>query len=184
VRTGSIGVPIDGIQVKIVDACGRDAPFEAGQLLIQSPAMMSFYWQDPAATAAALQDDWFHAGDLARRAADGYLWFLGRMKEIIVRGGSNIAPREVDSALADHPAVVESGVISMPDSRLGEPVDAIVHYRPHTHTTLGEIIAFLRQRLADNKVPERMDVAAHRPIVASGRPRSVRTEPDRTRRPF
>jgi long-chain acyl-CoA synthetase len=157
VRIGAIGLPIDGVEVKIVDGDGRGAPPDSvGELLIRLPAMMTGYWQDPMASAAALQNGWLHSGDLARRDGDGYLWFLGRIKEIIVRGGSNVAPREVERALADHPAVMESVVVGLPDDVLGERVMAVVRRRPDMSATEDELIAFLRERLADYKVPERV----------------------------
>jgi len=157
VRTGSIGLPIDGIDVKIVDPQGREAPIEtAGELLIKTPAAMSGYWWDQKATAEVLQDGWIHSGDVARRDVDGYIWFVGRKKEIIVRGGSNISPREVESVLVAHPAVIESGVFGLPDPVLGERVVAVVRSREDVHASETELIAYLRSRLADCKVPERI----------------------------
>jgi len=170
VRTGSIGVPIDGIEVRIVDADGHDTPPEiAGELLIRSPAVMSGYWRDSVASAAALQNGWLRSGDLARRDADGYLWFVGRLKEIIVRGGSNVAPREVEKALADHPAVIESVVLGLPDDVLGERVVAVVCRRPEIEVTEGDLIAFLRERLADYKVPERISLRMSLPKNIGGK---------------
>jgi len=166
----SIGEPIDGIEVRIVDADGHDTPPEiAGELLIRSPAVMSGYWRDSVASAAALQNGWLRSGDLARRDADGYLWFVGRLKEIIVRGGSNVAPREVEKALADHPAVMESVVLGLPDDVLGERVVAVVCRRPEIEVTEGDLIAFLRERLADYKVPERISLRMSLPKNIGGK---------------
>jgi long-chain acyl-CoA synthetase len=170
VRTGSIGLPIDGIEVKIINNQDREAPIgTAGELLIKTPAAMSGYWQDPEATAEVLRDGWIYSGDFARRDADGYIWFLGRKKEIIVHGGSNISPQEVESVLAGHPAVLESGVFGLPDPVLGERVAAVVHSRRDIHASETELIAFLRARLADYKVPERIWFRGPLPKSAGGK---------------
>jgi long-chain acyl-CoA synthetase len=170
VRTGSIGLPIDGVDVKIVDDQDREAPIgTAGELAIKTPAAMSGYWQDPAATAEVLRDGWIYSGDFARRDADGYIWFLGRKKEVIVRGGSNISPQEVESVLDDHLAVLESGVFGLPDPVLGERVAAVVRSRRDIRVSETELIAFLRARLADYKVPERIWFRGPLPKNAMGK---------------
>jgi long-chain acyl-CoA synthetase len=170
VRHGSMGVPIDGIEVKIIDNQDREAPIgQAGELLIKTPAAMSGYWQDPAATAEVLRNGWIYSGDIARRDGDGYMWFLGRKKEIIVRGGSNISPQEVEDALSRHPAVLESGVFGLPDAVLGERVAAVVRTRQDMRASETELIAFLRARLADYKVPERIWFRGALPKNPSGK---------------
>ena len=130
---------------------------------------MSGYWRDAVASAAALQNGWLRSGDLARLDADGYLWFVGRLKEIIVCGGSNVAPREVEKALADHPAVMESVVLGLPDDVLGERVVAVVRPRRGMAATEDELTAFLKERLADYKVPERIWLRATLPKNISGK---------------
>ena len=96
------------------DAGDDVADGEAGELLVRSPAVCAGYWNDPTATTEALTDGWFRTGDLVSRDADGYYWFRGRRKEIIIRGGSNISPQEVEEALYRHPEILEAGVVGMP----------------------------------------------------------------------
>ncbi|MCU1293585.1 MAG: AMP-dependent synthetase and ligase [Bryobacterales bacterium] len=101
-----------------------------------------------------MQDGWFHTGDLASCDADGYYWFAGRKKEIIIRGGSNISPQEVEAVLCRHPAISEVGVVGRPDPVWGEVVVAYVALRPGHMVEEGELIAFVRERLAEYKAPE------------------------------
>ena len=112
---------------------------------------MTGYWQD---TGSAVRDGWFRTGDLARRDEDGFYWFAGRKKEIIVRGGSNISPQEVEAVLYEHPAVAEAGVVGRPDTFWGETVVAHVALRPGHRLDEAELIAFARERLADYKTPD------------------------------
>jgi long-chain acyl-CoA synthetase len=114
---------------------------------------MTGYWRDPESTRAAFHDGWFRSGDLAVRDADGFYWFAGRKKEIIVRGGSNISPQEVEAALCEHPAVAEAGVVGEKDALWGEIVVAHVALCPGRRIDEQELIAFTRERLADYKVP-------------------------------
>jgi long-chain acyl-CoA synthetase len=103
-----------------------------------------------------VRDEWLYTGDLMTRDGDGYLWFNGRLKQIIVRGGSNIAPQEVEEALLQHPAVLETGVIGMPDPLYGQSVAAFVSLRRGVSVTEGELREFARDRLADYKLPEKI----------------------------
>jgi long-chain acyl-CoA synthetase len=114
------------------------------------------YWDDPHATAAAFDDGWLRTGDLVRRDADGYFWFEGRVKQIIVRGGSNISPQEVEEALYHHPAVLEAGVIGVPDPVHGEKVVAFVALREGLAAGEEELRDLVRSRIADYKAPERI----------------------------
>jgi long-chain acyl-CoA synthetase len=156
IRSGSMGVPREGVELRIVDAEGRNVPAgETGELLVRSRATCVGYWNDPDATRAALQGGWLHTGDLASRDADGYYWFRGRKKEIIIRAGSNISPQEVEEALYRHPAVGEVGVVGQPDSAYGEIVTAFVVLREGCHADSEKLREFAKERLADYKVPER-----------------------------
>lgn len=138
-----------------MDFSGCDAgPGDAGELCIQGPHLMTGYWQDAEATAAAFHGNWFRTGDLARRDPDGFYWFAGRKKEIIIRGGSNISPQEVEAALSEHPAVAEVAVVGHPHPVWGETVAAHVVKRPGHQLEESELIAFARERLADYKTPE------------------------------
>jgi len=116
--------------------------------------MMIGYWNDPEATAATINDGWLRTGDLARVDEDGYYWFVGRKKEIIIRGGSNISPLEVEEALYQHPAVREVGVVGLPDPALGEVVAAFISLK--TAATEDDFRQFLAPRMAAYKIPERI----------------------------
>ena len=129
---------------------------EPGELQVQSPANCVGYWDDPYATTATFDDGWLRTGDLVRRDEDGYFWFLGRLKQIIVRGGSNISPQEVEEALYHHPAVLEAGVIGMPDEAYGEKVVAFVALREGKQASEAELRELVQAKIADYKVPERV----------------------------
>ena len=157
IRQGSLGVAMPGVQLRIVDLNDHDVPDgETGEIVVRSPGNCIGYWNDAPATEALLRDGWLHTGDLASRDSDGYYWFKGRKKEIIIRGGSNISPQEVEEALYQHPSVMEVGVVGMPDPILGERVIAFVSLRPTDAPSEKELIEFVRQRLADYKTPERI----------------------------
>jgi long-chain acyl-CoA synthetase len=150
-KPGSIGVPIAGVELKLVDVEG-----EVGEIAIRGHNVMKGYWGKPEATAETLRGGWLHTGDLACRDADGYLWFRGRSKQIIVRAGSNISPQEIEEALYQHPAVLEVGVTGQPDPLYGERVVAFVALRQGASADEAELQAFARERLADYKTPERI----------------------------
>jgi long-chain acyl-CoA synthetase len=125
-----------------------------GEILVQSPGAMIGYWNDPEATAATLQEGWLRTGDLGRVDEDGDYWFVGRKKEIIVRGGSNISPLEVEEALYEHPAVREAGVVGVPDDEWGEVVHAYVALKEGGAVEAAALAQFLAGRLAAYKIPE------------------------------
>jgi long-chain acyl-CoA synthetase len=153
-KLGSIGQPAAGIRARLVDEAGRDVPVGAvGEILVRSAATMVGYWEDPAATAAALPDGWLRTGDLARQDEDGYYWFVGRKKQIIIRGGSNISPIEVEEAILAHPAVREAGVVGVADPTWGEIVQAYVALKAGARASEPELQRFLAARLAAYKIP-------------------------------
>jgi long-chain acyl-CoA synthetase len=152
---GSMGLPIEGVDIRVVDSDGQDvADGETGEIAIRSPATCIGYWNDPVATVATLESGWFHTGDLASRDADGYYWFKGRKKEIIIRAGSNISPQEVEEALYKHPAVLEAGVVGIPDPIYGERVVAAIVLREGQTVDPQELRQFAQKLLADYKLPE------------------------------
>jgi long-chain acyl-CoA synthetase len=154
-RMGSMGLPIEGVDIRVVDSDGQDvADGETGEIAIRSPATCIGYWNDPVATVATLESGWFHTGDLASRDADGYYWFKGRKKEIIIRAGSNISPQEVEEALYKHPAVLEAGVVGIPDPIYGERVVAAIVLREGQTVDPQELRQFAQKLLADYKLPE------------------------------
>ncbi len=169
-RVGSIGQATEGTRIRLLDGAGRDvAPGEAGEVCIQSPVLMTGYWKDPEATAAAIRDGWFHTGDLARRDAEGYYWFAGRAKQIIIRGGSNISPQEVESVLQEHPSVREAVVIGRPDAVWGEIVVAYVALQEGRSLTEAELIKFAGTRMAAYKTPEHVVFRDALPKTATGK---------------
>lgn len=157
IQVGSLGVPLKGVEARVVDLAGHDvAEGETGEIVVRSPANCAGYWNDPEATKILFRDGWLHTGDLASRDADGYFWFKGRQKQIIIRAGSNISPQEVEEALYQHPAVLEAGVVGEPDPILGEKVAAFVVLREGQEAGPEELRQSARQHLADYKVPERI----------------------------
>jgi len=154
-REGSAGLPLNGVELRLVDFQGRDvAPGETGEIMVRGPSRCAGYWNDPEATHAAMGAGWLHTGDLGVRDADGFLWFKGRKKEIIIRAGSNISPQEVEDALYKHPAVLEVGVIGVHDPVNIERVAAFVVLRDGHKASASELCAFARGHIADYKVPE------------------------------
>jgi long-chain acyl-CoA synthetase len=172
IRPGSLGTPRDGVEAKVVDSNGREVPDgQTGELIVKTPVNLVGYWDDPAATREALRDGWLFTGDLVRRDADGYFWFEGRKKQIIIRDGSNISPQEVEEAIYTHPAVLEVGVIGTPDpvEARGERVLAFVALRDGCVTSEDELKQHARQRLADLKVPEEIVFLEKLPKGISGK---------------
>jgi long-chain acyl-CoA synthetase len=152
-RDGSLGMALNS-KVRIIDSDGRDVePGDIGELVVRSEGNCIGYWNDPEATAQAFDQGWLHTGDLASRDEDGYLWFQGRLKQIIVRGGSNISPQEVEEALYQHPAVLEAGVVGLPDPMFAEVPVAFVSLRHGRDLPESQLIAHARTLLADYKVP-------------------------------
>jgi acyl-CoA synthetase (AMP-forming)/AMP-acid ligase II len=129
---------------------------------------MTGYWQDPDSTASAMRDGWYHTGDLARCDTDGYYWFAGRKKEIIIRGGSNISPQEVEAAVCEASCSKRVAVIG-PDSLWGETVSAWVTLRPDKAVAEADLIAFARERLADYKTPEHIIFLSELPKSPTGK---------------
>jgi long-chain acyl-CoA synthetase len=154
-RPGSFGVPAAKVELRALDCDGSPvADGEIGELAVRSPANFIGYWNDPEATRQTLVEGWLRTGDLGRRDGEGYFWFEGRRKELIIRGGSNISPQEVEGALLQHAAVREAGVVGAPDDVYGERVVAFVALSERCAVCEGELREFARQRLSDYKVPE------------------------------
>jgi len=156
-RQGAMGAAFDDVEVRIEAADGRELPDgEIGELAVRSPGNCVEYWNNPEATADLMRGGWLHTGDLAYRDADNFLWFKGRLKQIIIRAGSNISPQEVEEALYHHPEVAEVGVVGQPDPLYGEQVVAFVVRRDGSTLTAEQLRDYARERLADYKVPERI----------------------------
>jgi long-chain acyl-CoA synthetase len=169
-KAGSIGTPIEDVEVRLLDDKGRDVPEgEVGELAVRGPGLMKGYWNRPAETAAAVPDGWLRTGDLARRDQDGYLYIVDRKKDLIIRGGYNVYPREVEEVLHEHPAVGLAAVVGVPDERLGEEVGAAVVLRPGARATAEELRDFAKERLAAYKYPRRVWLVDALPTGPSGK---------------
>jgi long-chain acyl-CoA synthetase len=156
-KPGSIGTPIRGVEVRVVDERGKDVRSgEVGEIAIRGHNVMKGYWRQPDATAEAIPDGWFRSGDLARSDEDGYLFIVDRRKDMIIRGGYNVYPREIEEVLYEHPAVAEAGVIGVPDPALGEEVGAAVVLKPGFTTSAEEIREYVKAQVAAYKYPRRV----------------------------
>jgi long-chain acyl-CoA synthetase len=170
VRPGSIGPAVLDTSIRVVDSRGCDVELgEVGEIVVRSPASCLGYWNDPVATASLFDGGWLHTGDLASCDADGYYWFKGRLKQLIIRGGSNISPQEVEEVLYQHPAVLEAGVIGSPDADCGEVPVAFVVLREGHDLTEAELIVHTRRLIADFKTPERIFFAGKLPTGLTGK---------------
>ena len=170
IRPGSVGIPRGSIELRIVDVSDKELEDgETGEIVVRSPANCIGYWNDPIATEALLRGGWLHTGDLGTRDADGYFWFEGRKKEIIIYGGSNISPQEVEEVLYQYPAVFEAGVVGAPDGTYGETVVAFVSLRNGRGPSEQELREFVRGRLADYKIPERIHFIPELPKGTTGK---------------
>ena len=153
-KAGSIGTPIAGVGMRVVDDSGNDVPQgEVGEIAIRGHNVMKGYWRKPGATAQAIPDGWFRTGDLARMDEDGYFFIVDRKKELIIRGGYNVYPREIEEAIHEHPAVAEVAVVGVPHDSLGEEVGAAVALKPGASATPEELKEFTKQRVAAYKYP-------------------------------
>ena len=169
-KAGTAGVPSFFTDVRVVTADGRDAaPGEPGEVIVQGPNVMLGYWNKPEATAEALRDGWFHSGDIAVKDEEGYARIADRLKDMIISGGENIYPAEVEEVLYGHPAVAECAVIGVPDERWGEVGKAIVVLRPGMTATAEEIIKFFDGRLARYKIPKHVEFVDALPRNGSGK---------------
>ncbi|MGO4202731.1 long-chain fatty acid--CoA ligase [Rhodococcus sp. TAF43] len=153
-KAGSIGTPIAGISMCVLGDDGRELGVgEVGEIAVHGHNVMKGYWRQPAATAAVLSDGWFRTGDLGRVDSDGYYWIMDRKKDLIIRGGFNIYPREIEEVLYEHPDVEMAAVMGIPAHALGEEVGAAVVLRPGSRTTPEELRTFVRERVAPYKYP-------------------------------
>ena len=153
-KPGSIGTPVSGVQMRVVDQDDHEVPQgEVGEIVIRGPNVMKGYWHRPEATAEAIRDGWFHSGDLARVDEDGYFFIVDRKKDLIIRGGYNIYPREIEEVLYEHPAVAEAAVIGVPHPALGEEVGAAVTLKAGASVTAEELRDHVKSLVAAYKYP-------------------------------
>jgi len=180
-KVGSIGVPFPDTEAKIVDAeTGKQelGPNEPGELIIRGPQVMSGYWEKPEETAATLKDGWLYTGDIGTMDEDGYFYIVDRKKDMIIAGGFNIYPREVDEVLYEHPKVQEAVTVGIPDEYRGETVKVYIVLKEGMECTEEEIITYCRERLAAYKAPRMVEFRAELPKTMVGKilRRSLREE--------
>jgi len=170
-KIGSVGTPMVGVEVRVVDEEMNDVPRgEVGEIVYRSPMVMKEYWNKPEETAEAFRGGWFHSGDLVREDEDGYLYVVDRKKDMIISGGENIYSAEVENVLAGHPKVGEVAVIGVPDERWGETPLAIIAPRdPGDPPTDAEIEAYSREHLAGYKRPRHLRIVDALPRNPSGK---------------
>jgi acyl-CoA synthetase (AMP-forming)/AMP-acid ligase II len=168
-KLGSVGQPMAGVTLRIIDEAGHELPAgEVGEVTLRVPSGQRSYYNDPDATAATWQDGWVHTGDLGYLDDDGFLFLVDRKKDMIVRGGYNVYSIEVESALFEHPDVVEVAVVGVPHDVLGQDICAVVRLRPGAPPlTVDDARSFLADRLADYKRPRRL-VITEAPLPRSG----------------
>jgi long-chain acyl-CoA synthetase len=168
----SIGKPIWGVEVEIVGEHGEElppGPDNVGEIVIRGHNIMKGYYKKPEETAKAIRNGWFHTGDLGYRDDDGFFFVVDRLKDLVIRGGYNVYPREVEEVLYAHADVVEAAVIGKPDDRLGEEVVAYVALRPGAASTADDLTAWCRERLAAYKYPREMNVVPALPKGPTGK---------------
>jgi fatty-acyl-CoA synthase len=171
-KTGTVGRPVPQTEVKVADAASGDPVTRGviGELCVRGYCVMTGYFRMPDETEAAIDGDgWYHTGDLASMDDRGYLRIEGRLKEMIIRGGENIYPREIEDLLVTHPKVAEAAVVGLPDAKWGEVVAAFVRCVPDGSVTADELRAYCRPRLAPHKTPQRWEFVDAFPLTASGK---------------
>lgn len=169
-RLLSCGRPFGESEVRLVDEDGREvAPGEIGEITVSGPDVFAGYWREPELSAQALRDGWLHTGDLARTDDEGFMYIVDRKKDMIISGGFNIYPTEVEQALYQHPAVYEACVFGVPDKLWGESVKAMIVLKPGETTTPADLIEHCRKQLADFKKPRSVELLAELPKNANGK---------------
>ncbi len=156
-KPGSIGTPIAGVEMKVVDEDDNEvAQGEVGEIVIKGHNVMKGYWKRDEATAETIHDGWLHTGDMGRVDEDGYFFIVDRKKDMIIRGGYNVYPREIEEVLYEHPAVREAAVIGVPHDEYGEEVAAAVALKDGAQATPDELRAFVKDQVAAYKYPRRV----------------------------
>ncbi|MFJ8948589.1 long-chain fatty acid--CoA ligase [Streptomyces sp. NPDC102381] len=169
-RPGSIGLPVNGVALRLLDDAGQPVGAgEVGEIVIRGDNVMKGYWNRAAATREAFTDGWLRTGDLARVDGDGYYYVVDRKKDLIIRSGYNVYPREIEEVLHEHPAVAEAAVLGVPHETHGEEVVAVVSLRAGERAEPDAIREFVRERVAAYKYPRRVRIVAALPKGATGK---------------
>ena len=169
-RLASCGTPCVGVQVRLLDDAGQEVPDgEVGEICVRGPLVMQGYWNKPEETAQAFRNGWLYTGDLARRDADGYLYIVDRSKDMIISGGFNVYPREVEDVLSQHPAVSAAAVVGAPDPKWGEAVRALVVLRAGMAVPAEELMALVHERKGAVYTPKAIDFVDALPVTGLGK---------------
>jgi long-chain acyl-CoA synthetase len=169
-KPGSIGTPIRGVEMRVVDEHGAEVrPGEVGEIVIRGHNVMKGYWKRPEETAAAIPDGWFRSGDMGRLDQDGYFAIVDRKKDLIIRGGFNVYPREIEEVLYEHPAVAEAAVIGVPHPHLGEEVAAAVALKAGSTVTAEQLREHVKGQLAAYKYPRNVWIVDALPKGPTGK---------------
>jgi long-chain acyl-CoA synthetase len=170
-KPGSIGTPIQGVEMQVWDDEGNEVPQgEVGEIVIRGHNVMKGYWERPEATAEAINSDgWFRTGDMAKLDEDGYFFIVDRKKDLIIRGGYNVYPREVEEVLYEHPAIQEAAVVGIPDDALGEEVGAVVVLKEGGSLDAQEVKAYVKEQVAAYKYPRKVWFADELPKGPTGK---------------
>ncbi|MDO9380878.1 MAG: long-chain fatty acid--CoA ligase [Nocardioidaceae bacterium] len=170
-RPGSIGLPIPGVEMKLVDADWNEVEGadQVGEIAIKGPNVMKGYYDRPEATEAVIRDGWFRSGDLARRDDDGWYYIVDRSKDMIIRGGFNVYPREIEEVLMTHPAVSLVAVVGVPDESHGEEIKAFVIKKADDPTTEDELRAWGKEQMAAYKYPRHVEFRTELPMTSTGK---------------
>jgi long-chain acyl-CoA synthetase len=182
-KPGSIGTPIRDVRMRVVDGDDNEVALgDVGEIVISGPNVMKGYWQRPEATAEAIRDGWFHTGDMGRVDTDGYFYIVDRKKDMIIRGGYNVYPREIEEVMYEHPAVAEAAVIGLPHASLGEEVAAAVALKPGAAATAEELRDYVKSQVAAYKYPRHVWFVESLPKGATGKiqKRDIIIPPDLT----
>jgi len=188
-KMGSIGLAVPHAEIRIIDESGKEVPEgEAGELIVRGPMLMKGYHGNAQATRERIKNGWLYTGDICRKDADGFYYHLGRKDDMIIVGGLNVYPEEVEQVLTAHPGVKEVGVVGMPDSDRGQVIKAVLVVKPGSSLTKKEVTAYCNQRLASFKVPRVIEFAEELPKSSTGKVArrlliSIGSEPERHRVP-
>jgi long-chain acyl-CoA synthetase len=170
-RPGSIGLPVPGVEMKLIDPRWQEVEGagEIGEIAIKGHNVMKGYYNRPEATAEVIEDGWFRSGDLARRDEDGWYYIVDRSKDMIIRGGYNVYPREIEEVLLTHPAVSLAAVIGVPDESHGEEIKAVVIRKEGADLTEAELVAWCKEQMAAYKYPRHVEFVTSLPMTSTGK---------------
>jgi long-chain acyl-CoA synthetase len=169
-RTGSVGKPVANVEVKIFGLDGQELPVgKDGEICVRGATVMAGYWNSPEQTASTVRGGWLHTGDVGHFDADGFLFVVDRMKDLIIRGGFNVYPRDVEDALMTHPEVTQAAVVGQPDERHGEEIVAVVALTAQAQVTGPELVDYARERLGRHKYPRAIRIVPAVPLTSVGK---------------